>query len=105
LQGLERHTEQQEGAQAGTEDRESDREYQASAVVVIYPNCNAGVCLRIALWESHAPAFPAKVSATAVFNFHGPLRWLMRAALATFVQGTPFGTSAKVWNCFAEGSG
>src|ERR1700728_1037961 len=51
------------------------------------------------------PAFLANVYPTAVFNFHGPPHWVMRAALTTFVQGTPFGTSAKVWNCFAEGSG
>jgi hypothetical protein len=66
------------------------------------------LCLRRAppdrLWGSYAPAFPANASTTAVFNFHGPLHWVMRAALATFVRGTPFGTSAKVWNCFAEGS-
>ncbi len=29
----------------------------------------------------------------------------MRAALATFAQGTSFGTTANVWNFYAEGSG
>jgi K+ transporter len=31
--------------------------------------------------------------------------WAMRAALATLGQGTSFGTTANVWNFYAEGSG
>ena len=62
LQGLERHTEQQEGAQAGTEDRESDRGHQASAVVVTYPNCNAacasGSLCGEAMRRPSPPRFP-----------------------------------------------
>jgi hypothetical protein len=33
------------------------------------------------------------------------LCWEMRAALATLAQGASFGTTANVWNWYAEGSG